>query len=342
MNKLLDSRLIRAELIHLGKIYELSHDTLVDPVLHSYEQRKLAEEREEAAKALEAERARLKDIAKKRQRARLYAITGFTLAALALIGGFFAYQNYRKAERARQSATVSALAAKAWEVYRDDHTLAFRLAESALKLDSTNTDAQQVIRGIANTATTTFYQQVFTGHRFEVEALAFSPDGSMVASGSFDKSVAIWNRDGSLLATLPEAWEVNEKSGHAGTVRSVEFAPDGKSVWSAAQDGWVKQIDLKGAVIGGFRAHRKQVWDMDLAPNGQWLVTAANDTTAAIWSTDGTRRQVLRGHRDAVWTTAISPNSQWVLTGSIDGSARIWTASGQLRQTINLGGTQVF
>ncbi|MEZ4941591.1 MAG: WD40 repeat domain-containing protein [Saprospiraceae bacterium] len=344
LEKLLDSRLIRTEVIHLGKIYELSHDTLVEPVLRSYEQRRIREERAAAAKALEEERTRLAALAQKRRRARLYAIAGFTLAALALVGGFFAWQNYRKAEAARQAALVSNLAAKAWDVYRDDHTLAFRLAEAALRLDSTNADARQTLRSIANMPTTTFYQQVFTGHQFEVKALAFSPDGQLVASGSFDKTIALWRRsDGALLARLDFVYpeENTDSSGHSGTIRSVTFAPDGQTLWSTAVDGRVKHLDLQATVIGGFRAHSKPVWDMALAPDGRWLVTASNDSTAAIWRTDGTKLKTLAGHRDAVWTTAISPDGRWIITGSIDGTARLWTADGQLRQVIDLQGAKV-
>lgn len=341
LEKLLDSRLIRAELIHLGKIYELSHDTLVEPVLRSYEQRRIVEERAQAARALEEERARLHEISQKRRRARLFAIAGFALAALALVGGFFSWQNYRKAEAARQSANVSALAAKAWEVYRNDHTLAFRLAEAALRLDSTNADARQTLRGIANTPTSTFYQTVFTGHNFEVEALAFSPDGALIASGSFDKTMAIWRRDGSPVARLKNAEQTDSSSGHSGAVQAVVFAPDGQAVWSAAIDGWVKKVNLKGAVIGGFQAHRKGIWDMALAPDGNWLVTASEDSTATIWQTNGVKRQVLNGHRDAVWTTVVSPDSRWILTGSLDGTARLWTAAGQLQQIIDLAGAKV-
>ncbi|MCB0528778.1 MAG: hypothetical protein KDC65_09910 [Saprospiraceae bacterium] len=341
LNRLLESRLIRTEIIHLGKIYELSHDTLVEPVLRSYEQRRIAEERAEAMRALEQERARLRELSKKRRRARLFAIAGFGLATLALIGGVLAWLNYRKAETARQSANVSALAAKAWEVYRDDHTLAFRLAEAALQLDSTNTYARQTLRGIANTATTTFYQTVFRGHNFEIEALAFSPDGKLIASGSFDKSVAIWQPDGRVVARLNAAESTSGSSGHSATVRAVVFSPDGQSVWSAGKDGWVKRIDLNANVTGGFAAHPAAVWDMALSPDGRWLVTASNDSTAAVWKTDGTRLHTLRGHNNAVWAVDISPDGQKIASGSVDGTARIWSAGGQLLRLIDLNGIKV-
>ncbi|MBK6932676.1 MAG: WD40 repeat domain-containing protein [Saprospirales bacterium] len=341
LGKLLDSRLVRAEIIHLGKIYELSHDTLVDPVLRSYEQRRIEEERAEAARALEEQRTRLRELGRKRRRARLFAIAGFSLAALALAGGLFAWFSYRAAEKARKSADVSALAAKAWELYRDDHTLAFRLAEAAWRMDSANTDARQTLRAITNTTTTTFYATVFTGHRLDVESLAFSPDGKLVASGSFDNSIAVWKRDGSLLVRLDAAAEDDPASGHSYAVRMVAFAPDGQSVWSAGQGGWVKRINLEGRVIGDFAAHARPVWDMALAPDGQWLVTASDDSTAAIWTSGGQKRCVLRGHCDAVRTVSVSPDGKLVLSGSADGTARIWSAGGALLRVIELGGLKV-
>ncbi|MBL7774736.1 MAG: hypothetical protein JNK89_01970, partial [Saprospiraceae bacterium] len=200
---------------------------------------------------------------------------------------------------------------------------------------------RQTLRGIANTPTTTFYQHVFSEHMFEVEALAFSPDGQLVASGSFDKSLAIWQRDGTLLSQLQPADAPSDSAGFTATVHAVEFEPGGQAVWAAGQDGRVKKVDLEGRVLTGFAAHQAAVWDMALAPDGRWLVTASSDSTAAVWSAGGVRLHQLCGHRDAVRTAAISPDGRWIATGSNDGTARLWTAGGQLQQVFDLGGAKV-
>ncbi|NEO16488.1 MAG: hypothetical protein F6K59_30350 [Moorea sp. SIO3F7] len=59
----------------------------------------------------------------------------------------------------------------------------------------------------------------FSGHRAAVYDLVFSPDGEMIASASGDKTIKLWQRDGTLLNTL---------EGHLEQVKGVAFSPDGK------------------------------------------------------------------------------------------------------------------
>lgn len=339
LDKLLNSRLIRAEVIHLGTIYELSHDTLVEPVVRSYEKRRVEEERRRAAQALAEERARLAELAKKRRRARSLAIAGFALAAMALIGGFFAWRNAQAAQRARRAADVSALAAKAWSIYRDDHTLAFRIAQAALTIDSTNADARQTLANILDIPTTTFYQSVLSvdGSGLDVTALHFSPDNELVASGYHDGNVRIWKRaSGRLLVELSE-----EAGGHADIVNDVRFSPDGQSVFSAGRDGRVLQINLAGEVLQDFQAHRS-INSMDIDADGQRLVTGSNDSAAVIWSIDGRRLTTLRGHNGIVRAADFSADGRFILTGSDDGTARLWNAvTGTSQQVYRIGAVKV-
>ncbi|MBK8425138.1 MAG: hypothetical protein IPL27_03775 [Lewinellaceae bacterium] len=123
LQNLLDSRLIRSEAIHLGKIYEVSHDTLVEPILQSFEQRKKREDAILARENLEAERARRKEAERRRNRAKLYAIIGFTLFFIALVAGVIAFQAYRAAEKSRLEAEAARAMAqseqrKSEEAYR--------------------------------------------------------------------------------------------------------------------------------------------------------------------------------------------------------------------------------
>lgn len=109
--KLLASRLIRAENTHLGRSFELSHDTLVAPILQSYEIRRRAEEQQKILAQQKTQEVLLAGERKKRRRAMLLAAAGFVLFAIAAVFGFFAIEQSKlaksaqaKAERAQEKA----------------------------------------------------------------------------------------------------------------------------------------------------------------------------------------------------------------------------------------------
>ena len=107
LKQLLDSRLIRTESIHLGKIYEVSHDTLVEPILRSFEKRKIREDEIRTQQRLEEERAKRREAEKRRQRAKWLAVAGFSLFFIALIAGILAYRAWQAAERSRLEAEAA-------------------------------------------------------------------------------------------------------------------------------------------------------------------------------------------------------------------------------------------
>lgn len=159
LKRLVDSRLLRAEpSLRGGYTYELSHDTLVQPVLKAKAER-LTRERavQEAAERAERE-AELNAERKKRARARSIAIAMSVLAVLAIVTSVFAWIQYQKAEDARTEAQLKQEVAEAalqarkeleiQKVLQDvsvleeaqQYTIAYQLVQEALVgIDSTDT-----------------------------------------------------------------------------------------------------------------------------------------------------------------------------------------------------------
>jgi WD40 repeat protein len=159
--------------------------------------------------------------------------------------------------------------------------------------------------------------------------IAFSPDGSLLATGHPDSFARIYRSDfGTLVARLP----------HGGAVTSVDFRGDGKQLVTASADGAVRVFEVgTGARQLLMPTGTSTVESARYSRGGRYIVSAGADGAARIWSAlNGRELVTLNGHRDTVSDAAFSPDGRLVITASDDGTARIWD-SGQERQLRLLG-----
>jgi WD40 repeat protein len=150
-----------------------------------------------------------------------------------------------------------------------------------------------------------------------VEAIAFSPDGRLLATGSDSRAAQLWDaRTGKLLHTLP----------HNGRVLALSFGPDGKLLATGSADGatrvWeVKTGERRLIMVGPIGP----IDSVEFSSSGRFLIAGSTDRTARVYETDnGKELAVLRGSGDAVTSVAMSPDETLAVTGSSDGTARIW------------------
>ena len=119
------------------------------------------------------------------------------------------------------------------------------------------------------------------GHVWQVNSVSFSPDGKYVASGSWDKTVKVWNvSSGELMKTL---------EGHPWHVYSVSFSPDpdGASIVSGSRDMTVKVWSVEsGECVTTFEGHSYYVNSVSFSPDGASIVSGSEDNTVKVWSVD--------------------------------------------------------
>ncbi|MCA1992857.1 MAG: serine/threonine protein kinase, partial [Coleofasciculus sp. S288] len=168
------------------------------------------------------------------------------------------------------------------------------------------------------------------GHLSSIHSIAFSPDGRILASGSADKTIKIWNLDS---AAVPYTL-----SGHLNLIDAVAFSPDGCTLASGSWDYTIKiwQVET-GELLHTLCGHSGWIKSVAISPDGQNLASGSADKTIKIWNLGtGELQKTLSGHSSTVCAIAISPDGQNLASGSADKTIKIWNlSSGDIQLTLN-------
>lgn len=135
-------------------------------------------------------------------------------------------------------------------------------------------------------------------HTDDIEELSFSPDDSMIATGSRDSTVKVWDLDGNYLYTL---------KGHESEVEGVSFSPVGNQLVSASRDGTLvvwQHLPSATAAIASIARGNKTEFDLDSPPP---IISS-----------------VLKGHSAEVYAAAFSSDGQKLISSSADKTIIFW------------------
>jgi WD40 repeat protein len=158
-----------------------------------------------------------------------------------------------------------------------------------------------------------------SGHKGPVDAVALSPDGKQIASGSQDRTVRLWDVQTGQMAV--------ELTGYTDRVSHVAFAPDGASLATAdADEQSVRVWDVKEHKLQSRLLHKGNLHGLAFSPDAQLLATVPQrDGGLAVWDqTNGQRLNITPGEATWAWAVAFAPDGNSVAVGDY-AALKVWT-----------------
>jgi WD40 repeat protein len=164
-------------------------------------------------------------------------------------------------------------------------------------------------------------EKLLTSVSATVNCVAFSPDGKLVAGGTYGDSIIIWDEaSGKIIKTLKsDQWE-----GYT----DLAFSPDGTHLIAGTQTGRTLVWDIATSKRIGILENADRVYGVAYSPDGTRIASASYDQTAVIWDATSFKKVLtLTGHSAPIFHVAFSRDGSLIGTASLDGTVKLWDAN---------------
>ena len=159
---------------------------------------------------------------------------------------------------------------------------------------------------------------ILSEHTGVVSAVTITPDGTKAVSGSYDKTIRVWDiNSGQCILTL---------RGHTNGVSAVTITPDGTKIISASHDKTLKVWDINsGQCILTLRGHTNGVSAVTITPDGTKAVSGSKDGDLIVWDLNsGKKVQIMDVDSVVIYGVEITPDGTKAVSGSKDGDLIVW------------------
>ena len=167
-----------------------------------------------------------------------------------------------------------------------------------------------------------------------VLALAFSPDGTRLASGSTDTTVRLWDT-----ATINDAPITLRK--HTGWTNVLAFSPDGKMLASGSTDKTVQLWNAAtGKLLATFIGHLSSIAALTFSPDGSTLASGSTDGTIRFWdiATGDPLSNLITGHTQWVKALTFFQDSLTLVSVAFNGTINFWDLKTSEKTTVQMAG----
>jgi WD40 repeat protein len=167
-------------------------------------------------------------------------------------------------------------------------------------------------------------QQTIMAHSDWVRCLSFTPDGAKLVSGSFDKTIKLWQLDtGKVLYTLGDRLK---------GVFALAVSPDGNFLASGSWDEKIELWNLEtGTLVRNLSHHQASVRSLAITPDSRTLISGSFDRAIVLWSLPAGEVVTKIVDREPIAAIALSADGTFLVSTGDDGIVKIWSLSSGLK-----------